>query len=487
MRTKLSIYFKPLFFYLGVILCFCSCRKLVEVDSPTTSLNGANVYASDATAASVLSGIYAKISSNANITNGGLASVFLFTGLSSDELTLFNASSQTPLQYLPYYQNALNSQNTGNPDFWNQIYPIIFSTNSAVEGLSSSTTLTPSVKKQLLGEAKFIRAFCYFYLVNLYGDLPLILGTDYEINRLAARIQKSLVYKQIIADLIDAQGLLNDGYIKADRLSFYPSGSYEKIHPNKWVATALLARSYLYTGDYVNAETQSSLIINNPLYSLSSLTDVFKKNSNEAIWQLQPVSTTPTTNTWEAWLFILPSTGPTTTGTFPVYLNNNIITAFETGDLRKSNWTGNVPVGLNTYYYPSKYKIAIASAAVAEYNTVFRLGEQYLIRAEARAQQNKISEAQADLNVLRSRANLPSTAANDKTSLVSAILHERQVELFTEWGHRWLDLKRTGNVDAVMSTVTPQKGGLWNTNWQLYPIPTYELQKDPSLVQNSGY
>jgi hypothetical protein len=120
---------------------------------------------------------------------------------------------------------------------------------------------------------------------------------------------------------------------------------------------------------------------------------------------------------------------------------------------------------------------------------VLRLGEQYLIRAEARAQQNKISDAQSDLNIIRTRAGLPNTTASDKNSLLSEIFHERKVELFSEWGHRWLDLKRTNAVDAVMSIVTPLKanGQQWQSYQKLYPVEFSEVRKSPNLTQTPGY
>ncbi|HEY4197438.1 MAG TPA: RagB/SusD family nutrient uptake outer membrane protein, partial [Mucilaginibacter sp.] len=118
----------------------------------------------------------------------------------------------------------------------------------------------------------------------------------------------------------------------------------------------------------------------------------------------------------------------------------------------------------------------------------FRLAEQYLIRAEARSQEGNVSGAQSDLNVIRNRAGLANTTASTQTTLLTAILHERQVEMFTEWGHRWLDLKRTGTVDAVMSLVLPAKGGGgWNPNMALMPLPLGDLQADQNLTQNPGY
>jgi hypothetical protein len=140
-----------------------------------------------------------------------------------------------------------------------------------------------------------------------------------------------------------------------------------------------------------------------------------------------------------------------------------------------------------TYDYADKYKIGLVNEATAEYDVVLRLGEQYLIRAEARAEENNLTGSAADLNFIRTRAGLPNTTATSQAALLAAILHERQVELFTEWGHRWFDLKRTGNLNAVMGAVTPIKGGTWTASGALYPIPQSEITLDPKLTQNEGY
>ena len=283
--------------------------------------------------------------------------------------------------------------------------------------------------------------------------------------------------------------------MKGDALTPYDAGLEERVRPTKWAAAALLARVYLYIGDYANAETQATIVTNNSTYYglLSDLNSVFLRNSKEAIWQLQPINNAGRSNTGEGILFILPNTGPNTSS-YPVYLSNYIVNSFETGDQRKAKWVGSVtptPPGTNTYFYPNKYKIGAVNTTVQEYPMVMRLAELYLIRAEARAQQNNTTGAVADLNAIRLRAGLPDySGSTAQTSLLSAILHERQVELFTEWGHRWLDLKRTGTLNAVMGApggVCAVKGGSWSINSQLFPIPFSELQKDPNLVQNVGY
>ncbi len=118
---------------------------------------------------------------------------------------------------------------------------------------------------------------------------------------------------------------------------------------------------------------------------------------------------------------------------------------------------------------------------------VLRLAEQYLIRAEARAETGDLTGALDDLNVIRSRAGLANSTASTQEEILAAILHERQTELFTEWGHRWLDLKRTGNVDDVMPTVAAEKGGSWETTDQFYPVPLSEIDRNPNLTQTPGY
>src|SRR5262249_27204051 len=116
---------------------------------------------------------------------------------------------------------------------------------------------------------------------------------------------------------------------------------------------------------------------------------------------------------------------------------------------------------------------------------LFRLAEQYLIRAEARAQQGNITGAAADLGAVRARAGLPSTPA--PPDIFTAILHERRVELFTEAGQRFFDLRRTGKLDSVMLALAPLKGGAWSSFKTWWPIPPTDVGIDPNLTQTPGY
>jgi hypothetical protein len=508
-RTKSSVYGRnkklayglyPIFFlFIILVNGITSCKKLVEVNAPTTSNSSASVYQSDATAIAAVTTLYAKLSIGGPSAPGPISSLSAYGGLSSDELSLFT-SVTNPTQ-IAYYKNNLRSTSGGGAGFeyWETTWPFIYTCNEAINGLNTSNSLTPAIKKQLLGEAKFMRAFYYFYLVNLYGDVPLVLTTDYKVNSALSRTPPNVIYQQIITDLKEAQSTLSASYLDGSLLNT----TIDRVRPTVGAATALMARVYLYYGNltndvtnYSSAESQASLVISNSsLYNLSALTNVFARSSlgnKEAIWQLQPINTG--WNTEDGKYFIVPSTGIKTGTNVGLLISNQLLNSFEVGDNRKSNWIGSVTILGKIYYYPFKYKIGTQSSTsspipVTEHLMVLRVGEQYLIRAEARAQQGNITGAQTDLNIIRTRAGLPGTTANDKATLLTAIAHERQVELFTEWGHRWLDLKRIGSVDAVMGAggVCAAKGGTWNTNWQLYPILFRDIQSDPKLVQNSGY
>lgn len=470
------------FFLLFVLSLITSCKKFVEVPPPITTLVTENVFNNNNTATAAQTVIYTKM-----VTSGLAIPVDIYTGWSSDELTNYS-TGQTQIDLYRNALTAINEANTIGGQLWSPPYNCIYQANAVIEGLQNYNGVSPNIKQQLTGEAKFTRAFWYFYLVNLFGDVPLLTTTNYQVNGTASKTPKAQVYQQIIADLKDAQNSLSSNYLDATDTVI----TADRVRPTKWAATALLARVYLYygnlTGDasnYVNAETQASVIINNSsMFSLVSLNNVFLKNSNEAIWQLMPPPTTY--YTLEGYYFNL-KTAPTG-GSFSCTLSPQLLNAFEPGDNRKNSWVTGITATGNTYYYPYKYKTSSTSTTQSEYSMVLRLAEQYLIRAEARDQQGNTGGAASDLNIIRNRAGLSATTATTQADLLTAIDHERQIELFTEWGDRWFNLKRRGAIDGLMNVITPQKGGAsWNTSQQLYPIPLTDINNDPNLKQTPGY
>lgn len=474
-------------------LTISGCKKFVNIAPPDTTLSQANVYSTDVTAAAVLTGIYASISSADNplSVDGGLTGLTFGLGLSADELTLYD---QTNSQLVAYYSNNLDPVNNVS-NYWSNFYGIIYQINLAIQGLNSSSGLTPAVKSQLLGEAYFTRSLYYFYLVNLYGNVPLALTPDYKTNAVLPRTPVSQVYQQLIADLITAKGLLSANFLESDALTAYSPSTAQRVRPTKWAAEALLARIYLFSKDFPDAYALADSVIgNSSLFGLDSLPNVFLANSSETIFSFQPVNTSPSANTGAGDLFVLPSTGPNTSGNYPVYLSSYVINSFEPGDLRRVNWVDSVITGGTTYYFPYKYKMGAGSSSTTENIMVLRLGELYLVRAEAQAMGagNSGTGALADVNAIRQRAGLQTLSNNlNQSQIVDTIQHERQVELFTEWGDRWLNLIRTGNINNIMGTpglnICAAKGGTWNSDLALFPIPESEIILNPQLVQNPGY
>ena len=466
-------------FSLLLLTMLSGCRKFVELDPPDDRLNYTTVYSTNATATAVLNGLYVRIAESNNVI-ASYATTYL--AFAADELKSYNLSPT--LTYTQLYQNNANS----NTEFyWNTTYTLIYNCNVAMEGIAASNALNPALKQQLIGEAKFMRALCYHYLVNTYGKVPLVTSSDYRQYTRAKRAEVTEVYAQMIADLQDAQSKLSKDYLNADALTPYAAGNAERVRPTYWAATALLARAYLYTQRWAEAEAAASIVINNTsLFSPVAPASAFLKNTKESIFQLQAVIANNFA-LFDARTFVLTSAVGTSSN--PASVSPQLEAAFEANDLRKANWTGTTTISGVTYRFPYKYKANTATLASSkpEYLTLLRIGEQYLIRAEARAQQNNIEGARADINVIRGRAGLGNTPANTQADLLDAVMKERQVELFCEQGHRWFDLKRTGRIDAVMSVVTPTKGGVWASYKQLLPVPAFEIGVDPALDQNPGY
>ena len=446
---------------LAFITISSSCKKFLEIPPPKDAIVRSEVFDSDQSATSAMVGVYSKMMQTLQIFSGYTT---IDCGLYADELTI-NSNSNL------FYQDKLLSSTTDITNFWAQCYSYIYGANAVLEGVSSSTAVTQATKNQLTGEAKFVRAFGYFYLVNLYGDVPLVTSTDYQTSSTISRTPTATVYQQIISDLTDAQSLLSNDY------SF---SNGEKVRPNKWAATALLARVYLYNKDWANAYAQSTAIISTNTYSpLPTLAKTFLKNNTEAIWQLMAVNLSY--NTYEGQSFV-----PASLTSLPSYpISASLIQSFEAGDQRLTNWTGTSVSGGKTYYFPYKYKVKTGSAQ-SEYYTIFRLSEQILIRAEAEANGagNGISAALNDLNIIRSRAGLSNyNGLTDQTSVLAAIAHECQIEFFAEWGHRFFDLKRTGKINVVLGSVKVN----WQPNAALWPIPITQINSNSSLTQNPGY
>lgn len=453
---KAGLILVPVLFLFALL----SCESL-EVETPTHLLSGETLFTDPNTVEAAIVSIYANMRES-GFLSGGSQGLSNLLGNYSDEIDYYSPNRLAEEQF---YKNALSPEDLTVTGMWDAAYNSIYAANAVIEGVEGSEYFTAEEQSVFTGEALFIRALVHFYLVNLYGDIPYITTTNYIENSTVSRDSEATVYEAIIVDLQKA----------AARLPV-TDASGEKLRPTSYTAEALLARVYLYTENWELAQQASSRVIDNTGWE-PNIENVFLKTSASTLWQFSPND--PGLNTYEAATFIILSTPPAERA-----LSNEVINDFEEGDLRRANWVGEITDGTTIWYYPYKYKIGLGATNTEEYSIVMRLVEQYLIRAEARTRIGDIAGAQADINKIRTRAGLANTTAISESELLTAILKERRLELFTEHGHRFFDLKRTNKLDAVLGPVKPG----WNATDALLPLPQKELVANPNLQpQNPGY
>lgn len=474
-----------------------SCEKLVAVDGPIDAITANEMYRTEAQAEGALAGIYnamihgpgASFYASTAIERSFAAGLATYAGgLSAGE---FHTIATNVAGYV-LGTNRITLQNNNFPtNFWTAAYNVIYNANAVIEGIAGAkeSIMRDSVKIQYIAEAKFLRAFTYFYLINFFGDVPLALTVDFNQTALVSRSPVAAVYAQIRKDLEEAERDLSTTYAVTP-------GS--RVRVNKWVAKAMLAKLHLYMGNNVEAAAKATeLIDQTSIYQLEPLNDVFLTGSREAIFQLMQTNQDPDMrNATSEGCFFIPLSPYASSAL--VWLSPELLNAFEPGDQRKENWTDSTLQtqggGPNTkVWYPTKYKTGRHNAAFGgpsnEYYMVLRLAEMYLIRAEARANGAAGGHAKAieDLNAIRFRTSLPNLPLTlDATAVKDAVARERAIEFFAEWGNRWMDLKRTGKASSILSVIPFKQP--WEGDYQLlYPIPGREIETNSNLIQNPGY
>jgi starch-binding outer membrane protein, SusD/RagB family len=451
MKINRTIYYH-IAFSLSIVLTSSSCKKFVDVGSPKAELTTDKVFVDSSGAAAAITGIYLS----PGLSSGRMT---VAAGLSADELT--TSSQDANAEFL---NNNIKPANSSNAGLWSSAYQQIYQANACIEGVAASKGLSTDQKDRLLAEARFLRAFLYFNLTDLYSSIPLVTMTNYQESRSLPRTDQAVVYKQIISDLQFSQAHLNNDGVDVRRGNYY-------------AATALLARVYLYQKNYELAAAEASKVISSGHFSLMDEPDqVFLATSKEAIWRLVPVTTGR--ETWEASLFV-----PSTVTAIPAYvITDDLRLSFSSSDKRRSQWLASNTVSGKQYFYPFKYKKVFSSGAPTESYVVLRLSEQYLIRAEARANVGDVAGAVADLNVVQKRAGAV-LYTGSAASFAAALENEKRKEYFCEWGSRWSDLKRTARADAVLGASKAN----WKPSASLYPVPQVEINSNSALTQNPGY
>lgn len=385
---------------------------------------------------------------------------------------------------------------------WNGHYKIIYDCNELINtavasGDTSQGTLTN------IAEAKALRAFCYFELRRDFGEVPINLKTiDVPQDEIAAKSTIAQVDAQILKDLTEAEPNL-----PAQWASAYLGRA------TKGMVNTLMAKLYLYQGNWAKALQHAEIVINSGVYTLNSSYDnEFTKagnNSKESIFEIQKTYDYPTkysnnfyecqgvrgSGTWDlGWGFNVPST--------------NLVSAYETGDLRKQttilvsggpdiyNTAGyTLPAGPNNtnpvlaqqYWNGKAYTLPAERIQYAQNKNhwenikILRYADVILIAAEAAIELGQTATATTYLNRIRTRAGLSGTTATTQANIRAAIKQERRVEFGMEF-ERFYDLVRWNDATTVLASY-----GYADRN-KHFPIPQEAIDKAQGvLVQNPNY
>lgn len=447
-----------------IIFINISCEKLISVDLNHGELSEEIAFRDSVNAEASVIGLYLNIiGGNVNsVLTGGMT---LLTGLAGNELQPLNSSDL----YKEYFINDISPSNSNNDLTWQHAYKLIYMANACLEGVQKSEKIADKKKNQLLGEIYQIRSLLYFCLVQLYGDVPLVLSTNYKENQIMPRTNINIIFNQIVDDLESAKNLMDSNLYNPRRASYYS-------------AVALLARVYFHLGRYQEAEIESDILISSGKFKIENEVEtVFSHNSKEFIWSLPANDNNTSSRTREGFTFI-----PASSNTLPAFIiTNELLGIFEHNDQRKEKWMNHVEQANNLYFYPYKYKIGrITTSSPQEYYSVIRITELYLIRSEARVRNGNLKGGVEDLNIIRKRAGISEIA---KDYVISDILEhinlERRREMFCEWGSTWIHYKRLNILNEEMRRTKDT----WDLKNEYFPIPQSELERNYKLIQNPGY
>src|SRR5690606_11802471 len=128
-----------------------------------TKLVAEAVFDNDSTAVAAMRGLYSNFAGGTSFASGGASSITYYAALSSDELKTYSTS----VDQLGFYTNSISPISTSAlPNLWTTPYKTILEANAVIEALNQSNGVSEVIRNQFIGESKFIRAFCHFYLVN---------------------------------------------------------------------------------------------------------------------------------------------------------------------------------------------------------------------------------------------------------------------------------------------------------------------------------
>ena len=455
-----------------------------------------------------INGVYGQLQSITNVN-------YIFKEMTSDNTTIdLNPSDRGGAAgWEAFEYSTVNSGNGEITNLWNRYYGTIYNVNNSIERLATSP-VDDAVKKTLTGELKFLRAFLYFDLVRYFSNVVLVTNTfktPDEAFELVRTDSEDQVYALIESDLTDAVSSLP---AKADQTATL------KGRATKGAALAMLGEMYLTVKKYPEAVSTLKQILPMGYSLMPNYADVFSttlKNNAESIFEIQYQGDNDLgENSNFMYVFAPRESSSSIVGFAGQGLGgrniptNNMIAAYETGDLRKdvSLKTGYTKDGV---FYPIPYVNKYNHSHTIPGRTndnwpIYRYADVLLMLAEAvNEATGPGTEAEGYLNEVRDRAGLDPLNGLGKDAFRTAVLKERRVELAFE-NHRWFDLKRTMTPSELATFMnahgagekahpTVARGGVAFNNLDyvyeateyILPIPAAQILINDKLTQNDGY
>lgn len=484
---------------LTLILGLGSCSDFLDRDS-SNEISQDDLYKTVEGAEMALTGLYSKLSDYSYLGQNMLVVPEFKSGNIKFNPAL-GGSSINRTQFVASYEFSHVAQELDSDDdvihnFYQYLYDYLYQANNIIEKVPGVPTSNVAKRDQILGEALAIRAMLHFDLTRLYAQ-PYIYGKNgrhWGVVNLTqnisfldqpARARLYENYDQIIEDLTLAIDLM-----KAPR-----KGSIREAYFSAEAAKALLARVYLYKGDWLMAKEYADQVIKSGAYRLTDNWNLVMawQQSQPSMEDIFMIDLSNMTSALISEIYGIESTGVFQNGQLDVVYKteraavatSDLLALYDEGDVRLQLFANSSPTNADSPKITRKF----SNASLKErFTPVIRLAEIYLIRAEASAELGQNVQARSDLNTIRKRANPnASNIISSGEALIEEIMKERRRELCFE-GHTYFDLIRKGK-----GIVRPDFNGAQNGDVEfpsdllVLPIRQKALDYNENLIQNPGY
>lgn len=472
---------KNYIFILLLLLAFTSCADFLELE-PENQINDKNYYLTENDFETSMLGIYASF-------KGLYTSEMFYIGeLTSDNAEISISSSSAG--EVEFDEMIITSENPIIENAWNKALYTVARCNVIINRLNTAN-IDQEVNDRIMGEARFIRAFCYFFLVQTFGKAPVadvefrspeeIYASDLSLK------SKEEVYTMIEIDLKDAESLLPE--------AMNPDKGYVSVGTVK----TLLGKVYLTQKKYDLAAPKLKEVIDSKDYSLvddyKSLFSAGNENLSESIFELKFISGDNLGNQYSV-LFTPATVGLLANnqqGSGRINPTLDLMNAYEEGERKRASVGDTIaPASEEKFYARHGLKFVdlnLENPRDGSINfTVLRYADVLLMYAEALNEQGKPEDAEEYINAVRDRVDLSPHLGLSQEDMREAIAHERRVELAFE-AHRWFDLVRTARAQEEIDDYFKNKGVNFSVKDHelIMPIPQREIEINPEMKQNPGY